>query len=66
MEQAHIATAFRFELTKVTVPAIRERMVAMLRNASEALASKVAEGLGMDPLPDAAAAGAGGPGTRPR
>ncbi len=46
-EQAHIAAAFRFELSKVTVPAIRERMVASLRNASEDLARQVAEGLGM-------------------
>jgi catalase len=53
VEQAHIAAAFRFELSKVTVPAIRERTVSMLRNASEALARKVAEGLGMDPLPEA-------------
>jgi catalase len=52
VEQDHIANAFRFELSKVTVPAIRERMVAGLRNASEALAQKVADGLGMDPLPD--------------
>jgi catalase len=51
VEQAHIAAAFRFELSKVTVPAIRARMVASLRNASEELARKVAEGLGMDPLP---------------
>jgi catalase len=34
------------------VPAIRERTVAMLRNASEPLARKVAMGLGIDPLPD--------------
>jgi catalase len=52
VEQDHIANAFRFELSKVTVPAIRERMVASLRNASEKLAEKVAMGLGMDPLPD--------------
>ena len=51
VEQAHIAAAFRFELSKLTVPAIRERMVASLRNASEDLARKVAEGLGMDPMP---------------
>ncbi|MBP7564733.1 MAG: catalase [Burkholderiaceae bacterium] len=50
-EQAHIAAAFRFELSKVTVPAIRERMVASLRNVSQALAEQVAEGLGIDPLP---------------
>lgn len=52
-EQAHIAAAFRFELSKVTVPAIRERVVSMLRNASEELAAKVAQGLGMAQLPDA-------------
>jgi catalase len=53
VEQAHIAAAFRFELSKVTVPAIRERMVGSLRNASEALAREVAEGLGMETLPAA-------------
>ena len=51
VEQGHIADAFRFELSKVTVPAIRERMVASLRNASEELAKKVADGLGMAQLP---------------
>ncbi|MDR7095662.1 catalase [Hydrogenophaga laconesensis] len=51
VEQAHIAAAFRFELSKVTVPAIRERMVSSLRNASEALAAQVAAGLGMQELP---------------
>jgi catalase len=50
-EQAHIAAAFRFELSKVTVPAVRERVVSMLRNASEDLAAKVAEGLNMHPMP---------------
>jgi catalase len=52
VEQDHIANAFRFELSKVTVPAIRERMVSSLRNASEPLAKKVAMGLGMDPMPE--------------
>lgn len=51
IEQAHIAAAFRFELSKVTVPAIRERTVSMLRNVSEELALSVAEGLGMPELP---------------
>lgn len=46
-EQAHIAAAFRFELSKVSVPAIRERTVSMLRNVSEDLAKQVAAGLGM-------------------
>ncbi len=52
VEQAHIAAAFRFELSKLTVPAIRQRMVASLRNVSEALAQQVADGLGMDTLPE--------------
>ena len=50
-EQRHIAAAFRFELSKVTVPAIRARMLASLRNASEDLATQVAQGLGME-LPE--------------
>ena len=50
-EKAHIVASFRFELSKLTVPAIRERMVASLRNVDEDLAAQVAEGLGMD-LPD--------------
>ncbi len=53
VEQAHIAAAFRFELSKVSVPAIRMRAIAMLRNASETLARKVADGLGIATLPDA-------------
>ncbi len=56
VEKAHIVGAFRFELSKLTVPAIRERMVAGLRNVSEELAAAVAEGLGIDlpePLPKA-------------
>ena len=51
VEQAHIAAAFRFELSKVTVPAIRERVVAQLRNASESLARQVADGLGIKEMP---------------
>ena len=53
VEQAHIAAAFRFELSKVTVPAIRERMVSSLRHVSEPLAKRVADGLGMKKMPDA-------------
>jgi catalase len=49
-EKAHIVRGFRFELTKVQVPAIRERTVSMLRNVSDELAQAVAKGLGM-PLP---------------
>jgi catalase len=52
-EQAHIADAFAFELSKVTVPAVRERMVASLRNASEDLARKVADKIGIAQMPPA-------------
>jgi catalase len=52
VEKAHIIGGFRFELSKLTVPAIRERMVAALRNVSDELATAVADGLGMD-LPKA-------------
>ena len=54
IEQNHIVEAFRFELTKVQTPAIRARMVAGLLNVDRDLASKVAQGLGIDlpePLP---------------
>jgi catalase len=47
-EQAHIIGGFRFELSKVTVPAIRQRMVSSLRNVSDALARAVADGLGIE------------------
>ncbi|MEO8297554.1 MAG: catalase, partial [Burkholderiales bacterium] len=46
-EKAHLIGGFRFELSKVTVPAIRERMLASLLNVSAELAGAVAEGLGM-------------------
>src|SRR5688572_272558 len=51
VEQQHIINAFRFELSKVQVPAIRERMVSSLRNVSEELAEAVAEGLGITEMP---------------
>jgi catalase len=51
VEQQHIINAFRFELSKVQTPAIRERMVSSLRNVSDELAEAVAEGLGITELP---------------
>ncbi|VCU70443.1 Catalase HPII [Pigmentiphaga humi] len=51
-EQQHIIDAFSFELSKVTVPGIRQRIVATLRNVSETLAQAVAANLGMPGLPD--------------
>jgi catalase len=61
VEQAHIANAFRFELTRVQVPAIRRRVLAQLANVDMGLAQDVADGLGMevpDPLPLASNAAA--------
>ncbi len=55
-EQRHLADAFAFELSKVTVAAIRQRMVASLRNVSDDLARTVADKLGMtlpEPMPRA-------------
>jgi catalase len=56
VEKAHIRAAFRFELSKVTVPAIRVRMISSLLNASKELASALAGDLGIDlpkPMPRA-------------
>lgn len=54
-EQDHIVAAYTFELGKCEREAVRSRVVAHLRNVDEELASRVAEGLGLD-LPDAAEA----------
>lgn len=47
-EKEHIVAAFRFELSKVNVAEIRERMVSSLVNVSVELAGGVAQGLGME------------------
>ncbi|HEX6164611.1 MAG TPA: catalase, partial [Vicinamibacterales bacterium] len=52
VEQQHIINAFRFELTKVQTPMIRERMVAGLMNVDMGLATAVAEGLGITEMPE--------------
>ena len=49
-EQQHIKDAFSFELSKVTIPAIRERMVNTLTNVNMDLAKYVAGKLGL-PIP---------------
>ena len=46
-EKAHIVQALRFELGKVEVPAIQERMVALLSQVDRTLAGLVAQGLGV-------------------
>src|SRR6185369_14119083 len=50
-EQAHLAAALTFELSKVKTPAIRERMVSHLLNIDETLANKVAGKLGLQKMP---------------
>jgi catalase len=52
-EEAHIASALIFELSKVEHLHIREAMVSHLRHISEELASKVSDGLGLQKIPDA-------------
>ncbi len=54
VEKSHILRAFRFELTRVQTPAIRERVVSMLANVAAELAEGVATGLGIEvpaPMP---------------
>ncbi len=56
IERAHILRGFRFELTKVQTPAIRERVVSMLANVDLGLAETLAVELGMEmpaPMPSA-------------
>ena len=52
-EQAHIASALVFELSKVEHPHVREAMVGHLRHIEEDLAQRVANGLAMEKLPAA-------------
>ena len=56
-EQAHIASAFIFELSKVRLSDVQVRFLALLRNVDDELAERVADGLGVK-LPKAADAAA--------
>jgi len=56
-EQAHAASAFVFELSKVQLEHVRKRMLANLRNVDEELAKRVAAGLAMA-LPKASSSAA--------
>ena len=58
IEQAHIASAIVFELSKVDDDPVRDRSVSQLRNIDEELARRVADGLGMASMPAAAPAAA--------
>jgi catalase len=48
IEQAHLASALVFELSKVVLEHVRNRIMANLRNVDEDLAMRVANGLNMD------------------
>jgi catalase len=56
IEKRHIGDALIFELSKVEVPAIRERVVAHLINIDIGLAQTVADCLGLQKLPEPAKA----------
>jgi catalase len=51
IEKTHIVNAFRFELSRVQTPAVRERMVSGLMNVAPELGAAVAAGLGMAQMP---------------
>src|SRR6476469_7593316 len=53
IEQAHLASALVFELSKVETPHVREAIVGHLLNIDDDLAQRVANGLGLDKLPPA-------------
>ncbi len=57
-EQAHIASALVFELSKVEHLHVREAIVGHLRHIEEDLAIRVAAGLGFGKMPDAPLAAA--------
>ena len=48
IEQAHLRSALVFELSKVTIDAVRTRVLANLRNIDENMAARVADGLAID------------------
>ena len=50
-EQAHMATALVFELSKVAALHIRQAMVSHLRHIDDDLAQRVCDGLGLDAMP---------------
>jgi catalase len=50
-EQRHIAAALTFELSKVEIPVIRERIISHLLNIDETLATTVSQKLGIKKMP---------------
>ena len=53
LEQAHLASALVFELSKVTTPHVREAVVGHLVHVDPQLAERVAAGLGLPAVPPA-------------
>jgi hypothetical protein len=51
-EKKHILEAFHFELGKVEVMEVRQRMVYMMANVDRELARDIAKGIGVDPPED--------------
>jgi catalase len=51
-EKDHIVDAFLFELGKVQKEEIRKRMVTILTQIDNSLAQRVADGLGISPIPE--------------
>jgi catalase len=47
IEQAHIASAVVFELSKLTLAHVQERVVGQIRNIDEDLAQRIANGIGI-------------------
>jgi catalase len=56
IEQAHMASALVFELSKVGLKHVRMRMLANLRNVDESLAKRVAQGMAHELPPKSKAA----------
>ncbi len=56
IEQAHLATALVFELSKVVLEHVRVRVMANLRNVDDTLARRVADGMNMGLPPKSKAA----------
>ncbi len=55
-EQAHVASSFTFELSKVSARHVRARMIGNLRNVDESLAKRVAAAINIDLPPKTKAA----------
>jgi catalase len=56
IEQAHLASAIVFELSKVTLEPVRSAVLANLGNVDDGLAARVAAGLGVETPPKSKAA----------